>query len=76
MVGPVGRDGPPGPQGRLLFLADRNKLVDDPKDKDFAPSGDARRRIEGGNGVRGREMSLAIHQALAEDANRPGLDGE
>lgn len=26
---------------RILFLADRNILIDDPKDKDFSPFGDA-----------------------------------
>jgi type I restriction enzyme R subunit len=29
---------------RILYLADRNVLVDDPKDKIFAPFGDARRK--------------------------------
>lgn len=33
---------------RILYLADRNVLVDDPKDKTFAPFGDARWRIENG----------------------------
>ena len=32
---------------RILYLADRNILVDDPKDKIFAPFGDARHKIEG-----------------------------
>ncbi|MEF1192926.1 DEAD/DEAH box helicase family protein, partial [Vibrio parahaemolyticus] len=32
---------------RILFLADRNVLVDDPKDKTFSPFGDARHKIEG-----------------------------
>jgi type I restriction enzyme R subunit len=32
---------------RILFLADRNVLIDDPKDKTFAPFGDARFKIEG-----------------------------
>src|SRR5450759_1272370 len=43
-----GRFGKP----RILFLADRNILVDDPKDKDFLPFGDARMKIEGGEAVR------------------------
>ncbi len=30
---------------RMLYLADRNVLVDDPKDKTFAPFGDARLKI-------------------------------
>ena len=33
---------------RILFLADRTILVDDPKDKHFAPFGEARWKIEGG----------------------------
>lgn len=32
---------------RILYLADRNVLVDDPKDKIFTPFGDARWKIEG-----------------------------
>lgn len=49
---------------RILFLADRNKLIDDPKEKDFAPFGDARWKIEGGNISLGRQMYFAIYQAL------------
>jgi type I restriction enzyme R subunit len=33
---------------RILFLADRNVLVDDPKDKTFTPFGDARYKIANG----------------------------
>ena len=33
---------------RILYLADRNVLVDDPKDKTFAPFGEARHKIIGG----------------------------
>ena len=33
---------------KILYLADRNILVDDPKDKTFAPFGDARWKIENG----------------------------
>ena len=58
---------------RILFLADRNILVDDPKDKTFAPFGDARFKIEGGKISKSREMYFAIYQALAKDENRPGL---
>ena len=57
---------------RILFLADRNVLVDDPKDKDFAPFGDAKWKIEG-EAVKSREMYFAIYQAIAKDENRPGL---
>lgn len=58
---------------RILFLADRNILVDDPKDKDFAPFGDARWKIEDGIANKGREMYFATYQSIAEDSNRPGL---
>jgi len=58
---------------KILYLADRNILVDDPKDKMFAPFGDARHKIEGGEVVKSREMYFAIYQAIAEDERRPGL---
>ena len=58
---------------RILFLADRNFLVDDPMARDFAPFGDARFKIESGRVVQGREMYFAIYQALAEDERREGL---
>lgn len=57
---------------RILFLADRNILVDDPKDKDFAPFGDARWKIEG-EAIKSRDIYFAIYQAIAEDERRPGL---
>jgi type I restriction enzyme R subunit len=57
---------------RILFLADRNVLVDDPKDKTFAPFGDARHKIEG-EATKSREMYFAIYQAIAKDSRRPGL---
>ena len=58
---------------RILFLADRSILVDDPKDKAFAPFGDARHKIQGGVVNTSREMYFATYQALAEDETRPGL---
>jgi type I restriction enzyme R subunit len=57
---------------RILYLADRNILVDDPKDNDFAPFGHARWKIEG-EAVTSREMYFAIYQGIARDSNRPGL---
>jgi len=57
---------------RILFLADRNVLVDEPKDKDFAPFGEARCKIQG-EAVMSREMYFAIYQGIASDSNRPGL---
>jgi len=58
---------------RILFLADRNVLVDDPKDKTFAAFGDARFKIEKGQVSKGREIYFAIYQAIAKDERRPGL---
>lgn len=58
---------------RMLYLADRNILVDDPKDKDFAHFGDARCKIGDDPFSLGREMYFATYQALAEDERRDGL---
>jgi type I restriction enzyme R subunit len=58
---------------RILYLADRNVLVDDPKDKIFAPFGDARHKITGGDARKGREMYFSTYQAIAHDEVRPGL---
>ena len=58
---------------KILFLADRNVLVDDPMAKDFSPFGDARHKIAGGVAVKSREMYFAIYQSIARDENRPGL---
>ena len=57
---------------RILFLSDRSILVDDPKDKQFAPFGDARWKIQG-EAVKSREMYFATYQAIAKDERRPGL---
>jgi type I restriction enzyme R subunit len=66
------RTGRPG-RARMLYLADRNILVDDPKDKDFSVFGTARHKIESGKVDFSREMYFAIYQALAEDGRRLGL---
>lgn len=58
---------------KILFLADRNFLVDDPKEKDFAPFGDAAIKIAGGKVSLGREMYFATYQSIAKDERRPGL---
>ena len=57
---------------RILYLADRNILVEDPMSKAFAPLGDARHRISG-RAVHGREMYFSTYQSIARDENRPGL---
>src|SRR5437667_796444 len=58
---------------KILYLSDRNILIDDPKDKIFAQFGDARAKIEYGHAIKSREVYFAIYQALAEDERRPGL---
>ena len=50
---------------KILFLADRNILVDDPMAKMFAPFGDARHKIAGGDVSQSRDMYFGIYQALA-----------
>ena len=57
---------------RILYLSDRSVLVDDPKDKQFAPFGDARWKIQG-EAIKSREMYFATYQAIAKDERRPGL---
>ncbi|MBN1425940.1 DEAD/DEAH box helicase family protein [Candidatus Fermentibacteria bacterium] len=58
---------------RILYLSDRNILIDDPKDKTFAPFGDARWKIEHGDAKKSREMYFSTYQAIARDERRPGL---
>ncbi|OHB68283.1 MAG: DEAD/DEAH box helicase [Planctomycetes bacterium RBG_13_62_9] len=58
---------------KILYLSDRNVLVDDPKDKLFAAFGDARHKIANGEISKSREMYFAIYQAIAKDSCRPGL---
>ena len=58
---------------KILFLADRNVLVDDPKDKDFSVFGDARFKISGGEISKGRDIYFAIYQAIAGNEARDGI---
>jgi len=57
---------------RILYLSDRSVLVDDPKDKQFVPFGEARWKIQG-EAIKSREMYFATYQAIAKDERRPGL---
>jgi type I restriction enzyme, R subunit len=57
---------------KILYLADRNFLVEEPKDTIFAPLGDARHRIQG-EAVKSREVYFATYQSIARDERRPGL---
>lgn len=67
------RSNDPVKRPKILFLADRNILVDDPKDKTFISFGDARHKIENGDAIKSREMYFATYQSIAEDERRPGL---
>ena len=57
---------------KILYLADRNVLVDQPMLGVFSAFGDALHRIEG-EAVKSREMYFATYQAIAEDSSRHGL---
>lgn len=61
-----------GRKPKVLYLADRSVLVDDPKDKIFAVFGDARYRIKG-EAKKSREIYFSTYQAIAKDERRPGL---
>jgi type I restriction enzyme R subunit len=50
---------------KILFLADRNILVDDPMAKMFAPFGDARHKIAGGDVSQSRDVYFGTYQALS-----------
>lgn len=50
---------------KILFLADRNILVDDPMAKMFAPFGDARHKINSSDVSQSRDMYFGIYQALS-----------
>ncbi len=58
---------------KILYLSDRNILIDAPKDRTFAVFGDARWKIESGVINKSREIYFAIYQAIAKDERRPGL---
>ncbi|VUT27622.1 MAG: type I restriction enzyme EcoKI subunit R [Candidatus Syntrophoarchaeum sp. GoM_oil] len=57
---------------KVLYLADRNVLIDDPKDKTFSILGDARHKIQG-EAVKSREIYFSTYQAIAKDERRPGI---
>ena len=54
---------------KILYLADRNILVDDPMAKMFAPFEDVRHKISSSNVSQGRDMYFSIYQSLASPAN-------
>ncbi|MGB2841122.1 MAG: DEAD/DEAH box helicase family protein [Halobacteriota archaeon] len=57
---------------KVLYLADRNVLIDNPKDMTFSVFGDARWKIKG-KVVKSREIYFSTYQAIAKDERRPGL---
>jgi len=61
-----------GRKRRILYLVDRNILVDQPLSREFSIFGDAVWKIQG-EAKKGREIYFALYQALAEDESRPGL---
>ncbi len=58
---------------RILYLADRNILVDQPLKREFAAFGDAALKIENGQAHKSRQMYFAIYQQLADRDGQPGL---
>ena len=66
------RTGRAGRKPKMLFLADRNILVDDPYSREFAVFGDARHKIQHEVNT-SREMYFALYQAMEETGWRPGL---
>jgi type I restriction enzyme R subunit len=57
---------------RVLYLADRNILVDQAKDRTFTPFGDALHKIQR-RPIKSREVYFAIYQAIADREGQPGL---
>ena len=61
-----------GRRKRILYLADRNVLVDQAKDRTFAPMGQALHKIRG-KATKSREVYFALYQALANPGEGPNL---
>jgi type I restriction enzyme, R subunit len=61
-----------GRRRRILYLADRNILVDQPIVREFSVFGDAVWKLQG-EAKKGREIYFAIYQSIAEDDSRTGL---
>lgn len=57
---------------RILYLADRNVLIDQAKDRTFAPMGQALQKIQG-EAVKSREVYFALYQALANPVTGENL---
>jgi type I restriction enzyme R subunit len=61
-----------GRKKRILFLADRNVLIDQAKDRTFAPMGQALHKLKG-KAVKSREVYFALYQALTGKGGGPNL---
>lgn len=61
-----------GRKKRILFLADRNVLIDQAKDRTFSPMGEAMHKIKG-RAIKSREMYFALYQALSGKDGQPNL---
>jgi type I restriction enzyme R subunit len=57
---------------RILYLADRNVLVDQAKDRTFSPMGQALQKIQG-RAVKSREVYFSLYQALANPVTGENL---
>jgi type I restriction enzyme R subunit len=57
---------------RILYLADRNVLVDQAKDRTFSPMGQALHKIQG-KALKSREIYFALYQALANPVTGENL---
>jgi type I restriction enzyme R subunit len=60
-------------QPRILFLADRNILVDDPMNKDFSAFDEEKIYKIQGEAKKGRDLYFAIYQAIGDSKNSLGL---
>ncbi|MGB3641343.1 MAG: DEAD/DEAH box helicase family protein [Rivularia sp. (in: cyanobacteria)] len=60
-------------QPRILYLADRNILVDEPMNKDFSAFDEEKIYKIQGEAKKGRDIYFVIYQAIAQDKARPGL---
>lgn len=58
---------------KILFLADRDVLIEQAKDKTFTPFGDAVYRIENGKISKSREIYFSLYQAMSGDKYREGI---
>jgi type I restriction enzyme R subunit len=59
-------------KNRILYLADRNVLIDQAKDRTFSPMGQALHKIQG-KAVKSREVYFALYQSLANPVTGENL---